>query len=468
MNTNALLRKHGYNAMTVDNFGQVARRAAALAKEADATEESVIAQIQTEFGKEEVVTLLEKPQPYAMYGTPGVHFDYGVVEQMNTVSRLPVFAKGAVLPDAHKGYALPIGGVAALHRAVSPYGVGVDIACRMCMTIFEDLSPAEMMDKRDALFSDLVAETRFGFEDFANKPRKHPVMDDSMWTNKSLPLHRHVDRASKQLGSSGGGNHFADLMRGTVVKSVPWLPLPVGAEFTALLTHSGSRGVGHKMATYYSHVAQQKTALIARGIPKEYGWLSIDEDAGREYLEVMRLMGRYAQANHHLIHAHFLKRTGLTPLAVTGTEIKLPMGAPHFSVIENHHNFAWVEDDWVIHRKGATPAGVDVAGLIPGSSGTKSFLVNGLGHPDSLASSSHGAGRPFSRSEAKRRHDPEFVKSWMRQHDIAHQSVAADETLMAYKDIETVIGLQDGILVDIVAEMFPVAVRMGGKSDDGD
>ncbi|MEM7348176.1 MAG: RtcB family protein [Chloroflexota bacterium] len=468
MNTNTLLRRNGYSPNTVSNFQRVARRAAQLAKQPGATAESVMAQIAIEFRKEEVVTMHEKPQPYTMYGTPGIDFDYGVVQQMNQVSRLPVYASGAVLPDAHTGYALPIGGVAALHRAVSPYGVGVDIACRMCLTIFEDLTPAELRDNRSQLFDDLIAETRFGFGDFAKNRRKHPVMEEPLWQDRSLPLHKFVGKAADQLGSSGGGNHFADLVRGKVVNTVDWLPLPVGAEFTALLTHSGSRGVGYKMAKHYSHVAHQRTSFIARGIPKEYSWLSIDEDAGREYLEVMRLMGRYAQANHHLIHAHFLNRTGLSALPVTGTDVKLLHPYTRFSVIENHHNFAWVEDDLVIHRKGATPAGKGVAGLIPGSSGTASYIVNGLGNRDSLESTSHGAGRPFSRTEAKRRHDPAFFEDWMTQHDIAYHGVAADETLMAYKDIDTVIGLQAGVLVDVVAEMFPVAVRMGGKSDDGD
>ncbi|MEM7802143.1 MAG: RtcB family protein [Chloroflexota bacterium] len=468
MNTNRILRKAGYTARTVDNFAEIAKRAAQLSKESGATPESVLAQIRAEYEVAEMATLHEKSQGYTMFGTPGVHFDYGVIEQMNMVSRLPVYAAGAVLPDAHKGYALPIGGVAALHRAVSPYGVGVDIACRMCMTIFEGLSPADLSEHRDALFKDLVAETRFGFEDFERKPRKHAVMDDPMWNDRSLPLHKHVGRARKQLGSSGGGNHFADLMRGRVIQAVDWLPLPVGTEFAALLTHSGSRGVGAKMASYYSDIAHKVTQRIASGIPKSYGWLSIDTDAGREYLDVMNLMGHYAQANHHLIHAHYLKRTGLTPLAVSGTLVSVPNTGAAFEVIENHHNFAWVEGDMVIHRKGATPAGKGVAGLIPGSSGTNSYVVSGLGNPESLSSSSHGAGRPFSRTEAKKRHDADFFKKWMTEHDIVHNGVAPDETLMAYKDIETVIGLQKGVLIDIVAEMFPVAVRMGGCSDDGD
>ncbi len=471
MDTNTLLRENDYTPNTVADFGQLAQRAAKLAKEPRATAESVLAQIQAEFEKVERLTWHDKPQAYTIYGTPGVHFEHSVLEQMNKVSRLPVYVKGAVLPDAHPGYALPIGGVAALHRAVSPYGVGVDIACRMCLTVFDGLRPHELQQHKETIFADLVQETRFGFKDFADKPRKHPVMDDPLWADRRLPLYRQRAKAAAQLGSSGGGNHFADLMAGKVIKEVDWLPLPLGSEFTALLTHSGSRGVGHALAKHYSHLATLKTKAIARGIPNDYAWLSIDDDAGREYLEVMRLMGRYAQANHHLIHAHFLKRTGLSALPVggpmKGNQVKLPhLG--HFSVIENHHNFAWVEDDLVIHRKGATPAAQGVAGLIPGSSGTKSYLVSGLGNPDSLESSSHGAGRPYSRSEAKRRHDPAFFRDWMKQHHILHQGVAPDETLLAYKDIETVISLQRDVLVEIVAEMFPVAVRMGGKSDDGD
>lgn len=468
MNTNTLLRENGFSPLTVQNFGAVARRAAHLARQSGATPESVLAAIKVEFTPKSYLTMQKSPNPYNVFGEVGIHFEQGVINQMNKVAQLPVYVNGAVLPDAHPGYALPIGGVAVLHKAVSPYGVGVDIACRMCLTIFDELTPKELVMNRAGLFSALIAETRFGFDDFGNKPRRHPVMDSLLWTDKSLPVHRHLARAANQLGTSGGGNHFADLVRGKVTKEVYWLPLPVGSEFTALMTHSGSRGVGYKMATYYSKLAAQKTNIIAREIPREYAWLSTEDDAGREYLKVMHLMGVYAQANHHLIHAHFLKRTGLSALNVIGTSVSLPHITKPFTVIENHHNFAWVEGDLVIHRKGATPAKKGQAGLIPGSSGTASYLVNGLGNPDSLESSSHGAGRPFSRTEAKRRHDKKFVRKWMIRHDIASFGVAPDESLLAYKDIEMVIELQRGVLVDVVADMFPVAVVMGGKSDDGD
>ena len=471
MDTNQLLRNHGITRQTTGKqFRHVARRAAELARLPDATPESVLAQVSEEFGlsTEQLLHLQEQPGAYTIYGTPGLHFEQGVLDQMDIMARLPVYVTGTVLPDAHPGYALPIGGVAALHRAVAPYAVGVDIACRMCMTVFADLTPNELRANREQLLNDLQAETRFGFNDWGSHPRKHPVLDDPLWKDTGLPLRQHFDRARKQLGSSGGGNHFADLMIGRVVKQVPWLPLEPGTEFTALLTHSGSRGVGHKMASHYSELAYEKTRRIAADVPKEYAWLSIDDDAGREYLDVMHLMGRYAQANHHLIHAHFLRRSGLSPVAVEGTQVNLPHLHTPFNVLENHHNFAWIEDDLVIHRKGATPAGAGVAGLIPGSSGSNSYLVEGLGNPSSLQSSSHGAGRPYSRTQARKQHDEDRFQRHMRDHDILARGVAPDETVLAYKDIETVIGLQKGLLVDIVAEMFPVAVLMGGRSDDGD
>ena len=218
------------------------------------------------------------------------------------------------------------------------------------------------------------------------------------------------------------------------------------------MTHSGSRGVGHKMATYYQKLAVDQTRGLFTGIPKGYEWLNGQSDAGKEYWEVMQLMGRYAQANHHLLQDSFFKKTGIGCLGR----------------IENHHNFAWIENGMVVHRKGATPAAKGEIGIIPGSSGSASFLVEGLGNADSLNSSSHGAGRPFSRTEAKRRHDEEaFMKHW-EESGTLYDRINEDETYQAYKDIERVISVQDGVLVRVVARMMPKIVIMGGKADDGD
>jgi tRNA-splicing ligase RtcB len=157
-------------------------------------------------------------------------------------------------------------------------------------------------------------------------------------------------------------------------------------------------------------------------------------------------------ANHDLIHDHFAAAAGL-----------------HCGYrVWNRHNYAWVNEEGVVHRKGATPAAVGDIGIIPGSSGTPSYLVRGLGNAASLNSSSHGAGRWFSRKEAKRRHDEQAFLQHMAAQDILHFGLAPDETFQAYKDIEMVIGLQAGVLVEVIARMTPKVVIMGGMSDDGD
>ena len=135
---------------------------------------------------------------------------------------------------------------------------------------------------------------------------------------------------------------------------------------------------------------------------------------------------------------------------------------------ENHHNFAFLEDGLVVHRKGATPAEAGRIGIIPGSSGTASYLVEGLGNPDSLNSSSHGAGRPRSRSASRQQHNPRAFQAHMAANDILSFGVEADETFMAYKDIEHVMALQEGSLVRTAARLLPSVVIMGGRSDDGD
>jgi tRNA-splicing ligase RtcB len=387
-----------------------------------------------------------KTLKYAVFGADQVPSN--AMDQMDMVMRIPPAQAGALMPDAHHGYAMPIGGVVALHEAVSPSFVGYDIACRMMVSVL-DMTPEELMHEHQFILDDMQAVTSFGVgSDFPTSERREdPVMDDPLWQDVIPELY---PTAVKQLGSSGGGNHFFDALLGEVVSPKPWLHgrfgmLQEGDKFVAIMTHSGSRGAGHKSATKYLKLAKQETKNIARGIPAGYEWLSLFSGAGQEYWEIMQLMGRYAQANHRAIHREFIKRTGI--------EV--------FTSFENHHNFAWRQGGWIIHRKGATPAHKGEIGIIPGSSGTSSFLVEGLGNKDSLYSSSHGAGRNFSRSEAKRRHDPEAYRAGMG--GILTAGVAEDETFMAYKDIDRIIEAQDGVLVDVVAKMYPKIVVMGGK-----
>lgn len=396
--------------------------------------------------------------PITVFGEINRDIDREAYEQLEKACELPVSLSGALLPDAHVGYALPVGGVAALDNAVSPAFVGFDIACRMKMSIL-GIEPDEFEDARQSMAKILEGVTSFGVgSDFSDGKRDHVVMEDPRWNeiNKAKEL---KDKAAKQLGSSGGGNHFADIMVGMVKKEREWLPLKQGDRFVALVTHSGSRGTGYQIASHYKDIAEKKTQQTHKGISKNYAWLSLDDEDGAEYWEAMQLMGDYASANHELIHKHFAKQARLELLAD----------------YENHHNFAWKKtgengEQMVIHRKGATPAEKGVVGIIPGSMGTPSFLVEGLGSPESLWSSAHGAGRTMSRTQSKKNHDEEAYRQFLRENDILTIGVAKDETYQCYKDIHRVMELQEGKLVDPVAEMHPRVVIMAGgrRSDDGD
>ena len=446
MDTNKLLRDAGIKDPAAFKF------AAELARQ-DYSEDQIIERVRSEFEVEKKLAMRSGPADFNIFGEIGLDVPYGALEQMERVMRIPPARTGALMPDAHHGYAMPIGGVVALENAVSPSFVGYDIACRMMVSIL-DIEPQEFLKNRQKIFEDMQSVTRFGVgsEFTRSGARKHKVMDDYLWRHlPNLAVLRNT--AIRQLGSSGGGNHFFDVLIGEVVTPSQHVVdskgqiLPRGMFFVAITSHSGSRGAGHKSATHYLKLAVKETKAIAQGIPKGYEWLSLDTQAGQEYWSVMQLMGLYAQANHQLIHAHFSKESGISRIT------------QH----ENHHNFAWLENNMVIHRKGATPAHLGQVGIIPGSSGTPSYLVEGLGNVMSLNSSSHGAGRPFSRTEAKSRHSPDLYSAHMQVKDILTAGVATDETFMAYKDIERVIQLQDGLLVTVLAKMYPKIVIMGGK-----
>ncbi|HEX9440065.1 MAG TPA: RtcB family protein [Roseiflexaceae bacterium] len=297
------------------------------------------------------------------------------------------------------------------------------------------------------------------------------ILDDDRWglTSQTRGLHA---KAAAQLGTSGSGNHFAELIVGELLETErrktgdprhetgdalapdSRLLSPVSQalpeRFCGLLTHSGSRGVGYAIASHYMRLAAQETARHAQ-VPKMYEWLDLDGEAGQEYWQAMELAGAFAQANHEVIHTAFARRAGLTPIAT----------------IQNHHNFAWKEGDLVIHRKGATPAEPGVLGVIPGSMGTPSYLVAGRGQPDALSSASHGAGRRGSRTTARNSISLRDARDFLKQQDVLVEGLSVDEAPEAYKDIERIMGLQvDAGLIEILARMRPVAVIMAGEAGD--
>lgn len=425
-------------------FTAMAKRAAAL-KKAGHSAAQIVAAISAEFGPPPQITRLrDQPQPMSVYGMIGVDIEGSAVAQLELALRLPIAVRGALMPDAHPGYALPIGGVFAAHRAVAPAMVGVDIGCRMHLSVFAE-PPDELLRRRPALFADLQAVTVFGSGATRPRPADHAVLDDLRWqlTAQLRGLH---DKAAAQLGTSGSGNHFAELVIGERLDPNAALP----ARFCGLLTHSGSRGVGYAIANAYIRLAAQETARSAH-VPRMYEWLDLESEAGQEYWQAMELAGAFAQANHEVIHAAFARRSKLTLHAT----------------IQNHHNFAWLQGDLVIHRKGATPAEAGVLGVIPGSMGSASYIVAGGGQAEALWSAAHGAGRRSSRSEARNQISPREVQQWLTAHDVLVAGLSIDEAPQAYKDIERVMEIQVAAgLVQPLARMRPVAVIMAGEGGD--
>ena len=370
--------------------------------------------------------------------------DEGAISQMYDAMRIAPAVQGALMSDSHKGYFLPIGGVLALENAVHPFAVGVDIACRIRLNTF-DFPVDDLTDSNVAsLFEVLKSVTAFGVGACFSDPhiRDHDVMFDPLWDSSPI-LKGLKHKARTQLGSSGGGNHHANLVR------VDYLD---GRSKFGLQTHSGSRATGMAVANYFTALADKETSSRYSGLPKNFGWLSLDTDAGKDYWQHMELMGRYAAANHEIIAREFMR----------------DLGWINCDFIDHHHNFAWRENGLIVHRKGATPAHKNQMGIIAGTSGTKSYLTEGLGNFLSLESSSHGAGRVSSRKKAKEMfNESKFVK---QMSNIIYSGIAPDEGFESYKDIERVIQIQeDAGLLKVVASIQPLAVIMGGaESDDGD
>jgi len=431
-------------------FTAIAKRAAALKKDGSAVD-AIIAAITAEFGPPFTPQpLRDAPQPFQVYGEIGSDIDQAALDQLTLALRLPIAVSGALMPDAHPGYALPIGGVFAAHRAIAPAMVGVDIGCRMHLTIFDE-DPDTLLLRRKELLADLQAVTVFGIGGVRPRQADHEVLEDSRWGLTSQ-LRGLQSKATAQLGTSGSGNHFAELVIGERIAASDEnsQPLALPTRFCGLLTHSGSRGVGFAIANAYMRLAAQETARHSQ-TPKMYEWLDLDREAGQEYWHAMELAGAFARANHEVIHAAFARRTRLTEL----------------TVVQNHHNFAWRSGDLIIHRKGATPAGIGELGVIPGSMGSDSFIVVGQGVAASLNSASHGAGRRSSRTQARASISPRAVSDLLKARDVLVAGLSIDEAPQAYKDIERVMQLQvDAGLVQPLARMRPVAVIMAGEAGD--
>lgn len=378
--------------------------------------------------------------PFSIFGENEI--DEQAKFQLYDALKLPIAVKGALMPDAHSGYGLPIGGVLATDNAVIPYGVGVDIGCRMSMSVF-DLPANFLKGKTHQLIQILQEHTKFGMKEVHKTKADHEIFERSIFNE--IPILKNLkSKAYQQLGTSGGGNHFVEFGVVKLTEVKPEWNLQPG-EYLAVLSHSGSRGLGANIAKHYTYLASKQCPL-----PKQVqhlAWLDLNTHDGQEYWLAMNLAGDYAKACHDDIHRRLAKALGKRVIFT----------------IENHHNFAWKEMvdgfERIVHRKGATPAGEGVLGIIPGSMTANGFIVEGLGNDLSINSASHGAGRKLSRAKCKSTITKSFMNAQIKDAGIELIGGSVDEAPFAYKNIKTVMNLQTE-LVKVLGTFTPKIVRM--------
>ncbi len=390
--------------------------------------------------KTQEIKLEQTLKDYIIYGKSEIEQE--AIRQMDTAMRLPVTVQGALMADAHTGYGLPIGGVLATRNAIIPYGVGMDIGCRMCLSVY-DLPSVFIENNRHQLKKILNENTKFGTDEFSGK-KEHEIIDRKEFREIKI-LNQFKDKAYNQLGTSGSGNHFVEFG----IVSLPEKSNDFNvteSKYLAVLSHSGSRNLGANIAKYYTRIAKEKCRL-PKGA-RELAWLDLNDEEGTEYWLAMNIAGDYAAANHWLIHRRISKALNEIPIIR----------------IENHHNFAWKEKiadgtEAIVHRKGATPANKGTLGVIPGSMASPGFIIKGKGSLPSINSASHGAGRKLSRSMAKQRFSNKSLRETLNKAGVELMGGGPDETPEAYKDIRKVMEYQKE-LVDIIGVFHPKIVRM--------
>lgn len=372
--------------------------------------------------------------------------DEGALEQARHLANLPFIHKHiAVMPDAHLGYGMPIGGVMATHGVIVPNAVGVDIGCGMCalQTSLINIST----DQLKAIMSGIRRLVPLGFRHHDTKqkrelmpkpPAGRPLTD--------LPIvHQEYEHARTQIGTLGGGNHFIEIQKGS--DGHIWI-----------MIHSGSRNLGFKVANFYNRAACQLNAQWGSNIPANWqlAYLPLDSPEGRQYLAEMEYCVAFALANRTFMMERIKDIFQLVIGTVRfGSFINI---AHNYAALENHYH-----QDVMVHRKGATRALPGEYGIIPGSQGTPSYIVQGKGNEESFHSCSHGAGRRMGRKQAQRQLNLEDERKILDDQGIIHALRSRrdlDEAAGAYKEIDQVIDNQLD-LVEVVVSLRPLAVIKG-------
>lgn len=377
----------------------------------------------------------------------GTSVDEGALKQIKKTAEDPSVAAVALMADHHKGYAVPIGGVVAYRDHISPSGVGYDIACGN-KAVLTDMPGQSLRDHIKTIMDDVWGAIAFGVGRKNDEMVDHPLFDFEIW--KESPMNQLKDLARNQLGTVGSGNHYVDLFTDELDRV--W----VGCHF-------GSRGLGHKIATYFLEQADAEDGMDAAPAV-----LRANSYLGNVYLHAMHLAGDYAYAGRDWVCQ----------------KVANILGAKVLDSVHNHHNFAWKEmyngeQVWVV-RKGATPAFPGQRGFVGGSMGEQSVILEGVETGDgmnfaAMYSTVHGAGRVMGRMEAKGKfkngvcvREPkvtnEMMAGWLKRANVELRGAGVDESPDCYKRLPEVLREQ-GDTIRILHTLTPVGVAMAGKDE---
>lgn len=366
----------------------------------------------------------------------------GAIKQAINISEHPwLVGNVCLMPDTHEGYGMPIGGVVALDKAICPNMVGVDIGCGM-LAVRTNIKEIPI-DKLKIILGKIRETIPVGFKHH-KKQQEHFIFDDPEW-NRTKICKEEKDSATHQIGTLGGGNHFIEIQKGS-------------DGFIWFMIHSGSRNLGYKVARYYNNIANQLCNAWKhyKLVDEQLAILPLFTEESMYYLTEMDLCLAFSNANRALMAKFIFRIFG----EVIGDVIyDKPINIQHnYAALEHHYG----KNVWV-HRKGATLARENTIGIIPGSQGTSSYIVKGLGNKASMNSCSHGAGRRMSRSKAKEQLDLKFEQEKLDKKGILHAIRGQndlEEASSAYKDIDVVIEEQKD-LVEILVKLEPLAVIKG-------
>lgn len=390
--------------------------------------------------------------------TAGVPVEDSALQQLKNLASLPFIHKHiAVMPDVHWGCGSTVGSVFATSGAIIPAAVGVDIGCGM-MAVRLDLKAEDLPDNLHAIRSAIEAAVPHGRTDnggindvgawgdsfgYSSEVAATMLADLADITDKHQKLERSAVRAPHHVGTLGTGNHFIELCLDE--ENYVWIML-----------HSGSRGIGNAIGTYFINLAKKEMERFFINLPdKDLAYLPEGTEHFGEYLQAVNWAQKFARLNREVMMANVMKAVEKEiGRAVVGNEV----------AVNCHHNYVNKEkhfgrDIWLT-RKGAVSAKQGELGIIPGSMGAKSFIVRGKGNRDSFMSCSHGAGRKHGRNEAKKLFTLDDHIKATEGVECRKDAEVIDETPMAYKDIDAVIAAQAD-LIEVVHTLKQVVCVKG-------